>query len=85
VLPYGTPEEVREQVRERLSVLGVGGGYVFAPTQDLQADVPPENMVAMYNAVREYGATPWGISEVVQPNVPPENFVAMWETLQEYR
>jgi len=57
-LPSGTPEQVRQQVRERISILGVGGGYVFAPTQDIQADVPPENLVAMYDAVQEYGGYP---------------------------
>ena len=58
VLPFGTPEEVRQQVRERISVLGPGGGFVFAPTQDIQADVPPENLLAMYEAVAEYGKYP---------------------------
>ena len=58
VLPFGTPDEVRKQVRERVSILGAGGGFVFAPTQDIQAEVPPENLVAMYDAVREYGRYP---------------------------
>jgi uroporphyrinogen decarboxylase len=48
ILPLGTPEEVRRDVRRRLEVLAPGGGYVFAPIHNLQADVPPENMVAMY-------------------------------------
>ena len=58
VLPFGTPEEVRQQVRERISVLGPGGGFVFSPTQDIQADVPLRNLLAMYEAVREYGRYP---------------------------
>jgi uroporphyrinogen decarboxylase len=58
VLPFGTPDEVRQQVRERVSTLGAGGGYVFAPSQDIQADVPPENLVAMYDAAQEYGRYP---------------------------
>ena len=58
VLPYGTPDEVREQVRERISILGADGGFVFAPTQEIQADVPPENVIAMYEAAREYGLYP---------------------------
>jgi len=58
VLPFGTPDEVRRQVRERISILGAGGGFVFAPTQDIQADVPPQNLVAMYEAVAEYGQYP---------------------------
>ncbi len=60
VLPFGTTEEVRQQARERISILGVNGGYVFAPTQDIQADVPPDNLIAMYDAAREYGRYPLG-------------------------
>jgi uroporphyrinogen decarboxylase len=48
VLPLGTPEEVRRDVRRRLEVFGEGGGFVFAPIHNLQADVPPENVAAMY-------------------------------------
>jgi len=48
ILPLGTPEEVRRDVRRRIEVFAPGGGYVFAPIHDLQADVPPENVVAMY-------------------------------------
>jgi len=48
VLPLGSPEEVRRDVRRRIELLAPGGGYVFAPIHDLQADVPPENIVAMY-------------------------------------
>jgi uroporphyrinogen decarboxylase len=58
VLPFGTPDEVQQQVRERISTLGADGGYVFAPSQDIQADVPPENLVAMYDAAQEYGRYP---------------------------
>ena len=58
VLPFGTPNEVRRQVRERISIFGPGGGFVFAPTQDIQADVPLLNLVAMYETVREYGRYP---------------------------
>ena len=54
VLPFGTPDEVRQQVRDRVSILGSDGGFIFAPTQEIQADVPPENVVAMYDAARTY-------------------------------
>jgi uroporphyrinogen decarboxylase len=49
VLSWGTPQEVRRDVRRRLEVFGPGGGYVFAPIHNLQADVPPENIAAMYD------------------------------------
>jgi uroporphyrinogen decarboxylase len=58
VLPWATPEQVEADVRERLRLLAPGGGYVFAPPHDLQADVPPENIVAMYDAARHWGVYP---------------------------
>ncbi len=53
-LPFGTPHEVRAQVRERLRVFGQGGGFVFNPIHNVQAKVPIENLLAMYETVREY-------------------------------
>ena len=52
-LPFATPDEVRAQVRERIRVFGQGGGFVFNPTHNVQACVPIENMLAMYEAYRE--------------------------------
>jgi len=54
-LPFGTPEQVRAQVRERLEIFGKGGGFVFNPIHNVQAKVPVENLLAMYETVREYG------------------------------
>lgn len=54
-LPFGTPEEVRREVRERIEVLGPGGGFVFNTIHNVQAEVPVENVVAMYETLREYG------------------------------
>ena len=48
VLPRGTPEDVRRDVRRRIEVMQPRGGFVFAPIHNLQADIPPENIVAMY-------------------------------------
>lgn len=45
-LPYGTPEDVRAEIRERIRILGKGGGYVLAPSHELQGDIPLENMLA---------------------------------------
>ena len=58
-LPFGTPEEVRAEVRERIRVLGQGGGFVFNTIHNVQAGVPTENLVALYEAVRDYGAYPF--------------------------
>ena len=53
-LPFGTPEEVRRQVLERLEVFSRGGGYVFNTIHNIQARTPVENIVAMLDAVREF-------------------------------
>jgi uroporphyrinogen decarboxylase len=57
-LPYGTPGEVREEVRTRLRHLGPGGGYVVCPVHNIQPEVPPENVLAMYDAAYELGRYP---------------------------
>ncbi|HQK93501.1 MAG TPA: uroporphyrinogen decarboxylase family protein [Armatimonadota bacterium] len=48
VLPHGTPEEVRAQVRRYCEVLGSRGGYILAPAHLFQPDIPPENILAVY-------------------------------------
>lgn len=53
-LPFGTPEQVRQQVKERLEILSKGGGYVFAPIHNVVAKTPVENLIAMYEAVKEF-------------------------------
>ncbi|MFA5028688.1 MAG: uroporphyrinogen decarboxylase family protein [Candidatus Methylomirabilota bacterium] len=58
VLPAGTPEEVREEVRRRIRELGPGGGYVISPVHNIQPDVPPENVLAMYAAADALGQYP---------------------------
>jgi uroporphyrinogen decarboxylase len=49
-LPFGTPDAVRREAEESLRILGARGGYVLAPTHNVQADVPPENLVSLYAA-----------------------------------
>jgi uroporphyrinogen decarboxylase len=53
-LPFGTAEEVREEVRQRIRVLGEEGGYILGPSHYIQAGTPPENIVAMFETAREY-------------------------------
>ena len=53
-LPFGTPDDVREQVRERIGTLGPGGGFVFNTIHNAQADVPAENFLAMMEAFDKY-------------------------------
>jgi len=54
ILPFGTPEEVREDVRKNLSVFAPGGGYVFQQVHNIMAGVPPENIIAMFDEVNKF-------------------------------
>jgi uroporphyrinogen-III decarboxylase len=57
-LPFGTPDEVRAEVHERIRIFGAGGGFVFNTTHNVQARIPRENLLALYEAVRDYGRYP---------------------------
>jgi uroporphyrinogen-III decarboxylase len=50
-LPFGTPEEVYNEVRERIDIFAVGGGYVFNSIHNIQSNVPMENILAMFKAI----------------------------------
>ncbi len=54
-LPFGTPEEVADEVRRRIDDLASGGGFVFAPIHNIQAFVPPRNIIAMFDTALDYG------------------------------
>ncbi|MBI3948548.1 MAG: methyltransferase [Armatimonadetes bacterium] len=54
-LPFGTPEEVRDEVRRRIEVFAPGGGFVFNTIHNVQVGTPVENALALYRAVREHG------------------------------
>ncbi len=53
VLPSGTPQQVKDDVRRNVAALAPGGGYVFNTIHNIQADVPAENVIAMVEALRE--------------------------------
>jgi uroporphyrinogen decarboxylase len=55
VLPFGKPEEVVDEVKRRIDDLAPGGGFVFAAVHNIQAFVPPENIVAAFDTALEYG------------------------------
>ena len=55
VLPKGTPEQIRDDVKRNLDALMAGGGYVFNTVHNIQAEVPPQNIMAMIEALREFG------------------------------
>ncbi len=52
-LPFGTPDQVRQEVRQRIEIFGRGGGFVFNTVHNVQAGTPSDNLVALYEAVRE--------------------------------
>ena len=54
VLPNGTPAQIREHVLHQCEVMAPGGGFVFQQVHNIMANVPPENIIAMYDAVREF-------------------------------
>jgi len=60
LLPFGSADEVRRSVRRTIEVLGRGGGYIMESAHAIQADTPPENIVAMYETAK---------GESILPNV----------------
>lgn len=54
-LPHGTPKQIKEEVKRNIEILAPGGGFVFNTVHNIQADVPPQNIMAMIEAVHEYG------------------------------
>lgn len=54
-MPFGTPDDVRAEVKRRIETVGCDGGLVLGPTHSLEPDVPWENIVALYEAIEEYG------------------------------
>jgi uroporphyrinogen decarboxylase len=55
VLPFGTPEQVREHVRQTITALGGGGGLIVGPSHVIEMDTPIENIFAMLSAIDEFG------------------------------
>jgi uroporphyrinogen decarboxylase len=54
-LPFGTPQEVKDDVRRNIEALAPGGGFVFNTVHNILMDVPPQNIIAMWEALQEYG------------------------------
>ena len=55
ILPHGSTDEVRTEVKRVISILGEGGGYMLASVHTIMHEVPPENILAMVDAVEEFG------------------------------
>lgn len=54
-MPWGTAEQVRETIRQRIETLGYDGGLIISPTHVLEPEVPVENVIAFYEACQQYG------------------------------
>ena len=61
ILCWGSTSDVREEVRRRIGDLAPGGGFVFNPVHNIQPLVPPENVVALFQAAREFGRYPLAV------------------------
>ena len=57
-MPYGTPEDVKKEARAVRDMMSKGGGYIFSPSQGIQGDVPPQNIMALLEVARETRARP---------------------------
>ena len=63
-MPFGTPDDVRKEVKERIETVGKDGGLVISPTHVLAPEVPIENISAFVEAVKEYGG--WKTELIIQ-------------------
>lgn len=57
-IPFGTVADVRDEVRTRIREMGAGGGYMVGPAHDIQPEAPVENVLAIFDAIREFGIYP---------------------------
>ncbi len=55
LLPFGTPETIKKELKRLIKILMPAGGWIAAPSHNIQPDTPPENIVAMYDAIQEFG------------------------------
>jgi len=58
ILPFGTPDQVAEEVRLRVRQAAAGGGFIIAPAHNIQPDTPLANIHAFFEAVRRWGRYP---------------------------
>lgn len=64
VLGNGSPEDVSKNVIANIRAFAPGGGYIFAAVHNIQANVPPENIVSTFGSVKKYGKYPLQIQEI---------------------
>ena len=57
-LPFGSIDDIKNEVRERISLLGKGGGYVFGTIHNIQSDISPDKIMAVFETAKKYGKFP---------------------------
>ena len=57
-LPFGTPDDIRNEIHQRMKIFGANGGFVFNSIHNVQAQTPTENLIALVEAVRDFGNYP---------------------------
>lgn len=67
MLPFSTPAQVRYDVAKRIWDLGRGGGYILSTCHDIGEDVPPANVIAMFEAANRYGGYPLQMEGILRP------------------
>ena len=75
MLPFGTPEEVRDMVRERMRIFGAGGGFVFSTIHNAETGIPSDNLVAFTSLrqrrppplclLRTWGSSTWPVAQTI--------------------
>ena len=55
LLPYGSPQEVADGVKRLIDIMAPGGGFILAAVHNIRPEVPPENLVALFDTAWEYG------------------------------
>jgi uroporphyrinogen decarboxylase len=58
VLPKGTPEDIENEFKRRIAIYAPGSGYILCAAYNVQDDVPPENLIAMYQVLNKWGNYP---------------------------
>jgi uroporphyrinogen decarboxylase len=58
IIPGKMIKDLEKNIKEVIEIMAIGGGYILAPIHNIQPDIPPENVVAMYKYVREHGEYP---------------------------
>lgn len=70
MLPNASTAELEQEVARRVYDLGRNGGYILAPCHNIGHDIPPENVVTLFEKAREFGQNPTRLKEMVESGIP---------------